>query len=262
MSDELVLTDLQDGILTITLNRPEKRNALSIELFQAVGQAFLGAAEPEVRVVLLRGAGEVFSAGIDLGSLAGLAGGDAANFRVGGGELQDIFMRLERIGKPSVAAIQGAAFGAGLQLALACDLRVAAEDARLGLFEIHFGIIPDLGGIHRLVHLCGLSRAKDLVLTGREVRPKKAMRIGLVDRVVPAEELDQAALELAREIASKAPLAAQSGKRLADQAAAGQSPEDNLKDVLEAQIVNLASPDFAEAVAARMEKRTPVFSGR
>src|SRR5207253_3040440 len=120
-----------------------------------------------------------------------------------------------------VAAIQGAAFGAGLQLALACDLRVVAEDARLGLFEIHFGIIPDLGGIHRLVHLCGLSRAKDLVLTGREVRPKKALRIGLVDRVAPAAELDQVALELAQDIASKAPLAARSGKRLADQAAAG-----------------------------------------
>src|SRR5437879_1823935 len=102
MSEELVLTDLDGGVLTVTLNRPEKRNALSIELFQAVGRAFDQAAEPDVRVVLVRGAGEVFSAGIDLGSLAGLVGGDASNFREGGAGLQEIYMKLERIGKPSV----------------------------------------------------------------------------------------------------------------------------------------------------------------
>jgi enoyl-CoA hydratase/carnithine racemase len=259
MSAELVLTDITDGVLTITLNRPEKRNALNPELFKAVGDAFDRAREPEVRAVLVRGAGDVFCAGIDVGSLAG---GDAADVKSIGADLQDIFMRLERIGKPSVAAVQGAALGAGLQLALACDLRVATEDARLGLLEIHYGIIPDLGGIHRLVHLCGLSRAKDLAMTGREVKPKKAMRIGLVDRVALPEDLDTVAGELARDLAAKAPLAVRGVKRAADAVAAGQRPEDNLDAILDAQVEAMASPDFIEAVAARIEKRTPVFSGR
>jgi enoyl-CoA hydratase/carnithine racemase len=260
MSSELVLTDVQDGILTITLNRPEKRNALSLELFEAVGAAFDRAAEPEVRVVLLTGAGEVFCAGIDLNSLGQLGGGDAGNFKPAGAHLQEIYMRLERLGKPSVAAIQGAALGAGLQLAMACDLRVAAQDARLGLFEIHYGIVPDLGGIHRMVKLCGLSRAKDLAMTGREIKPKKAMRIGLVDRVAAPDELLEVAGELVRDIAAKAPRAVRAAKRLADQAAAGQSVEDNLNDVLDSQVGLLTSPDFLEAVSARLEKRTPVFS--
>ncbi|MFY9616029.1 MAG: enoyl-CoA hydratase/isomerase family protein [Candidatus Dormiibacterota bacterium] len=260
MTPELVLTEIEDGVLTITLNRPEKRNALSLELFEAIGEAFNRAAQPEVKAVLLKGNGPVFCAGIDLNAL-GQIGGDIDSFKAGVAHLQDIYMRLERIGKPSVAAIQGAALGGGLQLAMACDLRVATEDARLGLFEIHYGIVPDLTGIHRMVHLCGLSRAKDLIMTGREIQPKKAMRIGLVDRVALPEELLEVASELVREIATKAPLAVRAAKRRADQAAAGQSVEDNLSDVRDAQLECIKSPDFMEAVAARLEKRTPVFSG-
>jgi enoyl-CoA hydratase/carnithine racemase len=262
MTSELVLTDIKDGVLTITLNRPEKRNALSLELFQAAGEAFKRAAEPEVRAVLLRGEGPVFCAGIDLGALTSLGGGDVGDFKVGGAELQDIYMRLERIGKPSVAAVHGAALGGGLQLAMACDLRVVTSDARLALFEIHYGIIPDLTGIHRMVQLCGLSRAKDLILTGREIQPEDALAIGLVDRVVAPKELEMTAGDLVRDIAAKSPLAVRAGKRMADQAAAGQKPEDNLNDILDAQVELLSSPDFIEAVSARLEKRNPVFSGR
>jgi enoyl-CoA hydratase/carnithine racemase len=261
MSSDLVLTTIDAGVLTISLNRAEKRNALSLELFEAVGEAFERAAEPGVRVVLLRGNGPVFCAGIDLASLAGLAGGtDGDGFLKGVQHLQDIYLRLERIGKPSIAAMQGAAFGAGLQLGLACDLRVAAEDLRLGMLEITYGIIPDLGGIHRLVQLCGPSRAKDLAMTGREIKPKKAMRIGLVDRVVPAGELDELSLGLAREIAARAPLAVRAIKRLVDAAAAGQPPADNLRDVGLAQVECIRHPDFSEAVSARMQQREPVFS--
>jgi enoyl-CoA hydratase/carnithine racemase len=261
MSSELVLTSIEDGVLEITLNRPDKRNALSLELFEAVGEAFGRAVDPGVRVVLLRGSGLVFCAGIDLASLAGLAGDPAEGaFLKGVQHLQDIYMRLERIGKPSIAAMQGAALGAGLQLGMACDLRVAAEDLRLGLFEVHYGIIPDLGGLHRLVQLCGPSRAKDLAMTGREIKPKKAMRIGLVDRVVPPEELDEVSRALAAEIAGKAPLAVRAIKRLVDAAAAGQAPADNLRDVGQAQVECIGHPDFAEAVSARMQKREPVFS--
>src|SRR5258708_13930301 len=184
MSVDLVLTHVASGVLEITLNRAEKRNALSLELFEALGEAFDKAADPQVRSVLVRGNGPVFCAGIDLNSLATLAGDQTDGaFRKGLRHLQDIFMRLERSGKPSVAAMQGTAVGAGLQLGLACDLRVASDHLHLGLFEIRYGIVPDLGGLHRAVHLCGLSRAKDLAMTGREVGAQKALRIGLVDRV-------------------------------------------------------------------------------
>src|ERR1700682_5279205 len=186
MSSDLVLTGIDEGVLEITLNRPEKRNALSIELFDAIGDAFRLAAEPAVRAVLVRGNGPVFCAGIDLGSLASLAadhteGGFLSSLQ----HLQDIFMRLERIGKPSVAAMQGGGVGGGIQLGLACALRVAADDLRMGMYEVHYGIVPDLGGIHRMVQLCGPARAKDLAMTGRDVTPDEALRIGLVDRVVP-----------------------------------------------------------------------------
>lgn len=261
MSD-LVLTSIESGLLTITLNRAGKRNALSTELFAAVGAAFDRAAEPEVRGVLVKGEGSVFCAGIDLASLVAMAGGnDRENLRGGLADLQDIYMKLERIGKPSVAAVQGAAFGAGLQLAMACDLRVAADDVRLGLLEIRYGIIPDLTGIHRAVQLCGLSRAKDIAMTGRELGAEEALRIGLVDRVVPAAEVQHAALELARTVAANAPLATSWIKRLADRAAAGQAPEDNLRDVAAAQVECITSPDMREAMTARMEGRAPVFSG-
>ena len=261
MSPELVLTAIDDGVLEVTLNRPEKRNALSTELFDAVGQAFERAAEPAVRAVVVRGNGPVFCAGIDLGSLASLASdrSDGA-FLSSLQHLQDIFMRLQRIGKPSVAAMQGAAVGAGFQLGLSCDLRVAAADLRMGMFEVHYGIVPDLGGIHRLVQLCGPARAKDLAMTGRDVTPDEALRIGLVDRVVAVDELDEAGRALAQEIAGKAPLAVRAIKRLVDQAAAGQSPEENMRAVGEAQLECLTHPDMMEAVSARMEKRAPVFS--
>ena len=262
-TDDLVLTSLEEGLLTITLNRPNKRNAMSLELFQATGEAFDRAAEPDVRVVLLRGEGKDFCAGIDLASLAALGGADVrADFPRAVAQLQEIYLKLERIGKPSVCAVHGVAFGAGLQLATSCDLRVAGDDVRLGLLEIRYGIIPDLAGIHRVVQLCGPSRLKDIAMTGREVGAEEALRIGLVDRVVPAAEVQSTALELARAIAANSPLATSWIKRLADQAAAGQDPEQNLRDVAAAQLECVTSRDFGEAYTARMEGRPPAFTGQ
>jgi enoyl-CoA hydratase/carnithine racemase len=263
MSNELVTRELVDGVLIITLNRPEKRNALSPELFAAIGDAFEEVSRPEVNVVLLRAAGPIFCAGIDLNSLGALAGSDSSqDFHAGGVRLQEIFMALERAGKPSVCAVRGAAVGAGLQLALACDLRVAADDVRLGLFEIRYGIVPDLGGIHRVVRLCGPSRAKDMIMTGREVSGEEALRIGLVDRVVPASQVEEAARALVHQIAARAPLAVRAGKRLADAAAGGESAESNLRSVLAAQLELLQSTDFVEAISSGVEGREPAFTGR
>jgi enoyl-CoA hydratase/carnithine racemase len=258
---ELVRTNLADGILTVTLARPEKRNALSPELFAALGEAFEKALDKAVRVVLVEGEGPVFCAGIDLASLAGLATTDLP-FLETGTRLQEIFMALERIGKPSVAAVHGAAVGAGLQLALACDLRVAADDVRLGMLEITYGIVPDLGGIHRVTRLCGPARAKDLAMTGRELGAEEALRIGLVDRVVPAADVGEEARRLAALLASRAPGAVRAAKRMVDLAADGQPAADNLRAVLEAQVELLQDPDAVEAVTAKMSGRDPVFPDR
>ncbi|HEV3232490.1 MAG TPA: enoyl-CoA hydratase/isomerase family protein [Candidatus Dormibacteraeota bacterium] len=247
---ELVRADLDgDGLLTLTLNRPEKRNALSIELFAAIGEAFEKARDRAVRVVLLRAEGPVFCAGIDLSALAALGGGGGEGFRREGRRLQDTFMALERTGKPSVCAVRGAAVGAGLQLALGCDLRVVAGDARLGLWEIRYGIVPDLGGIHRLTRLAGPSRAKDVILTGREVSAEEALRMGVADRVVPAAEVDAVAEALAREVLGRSPVAVRQARELIDAAAAGQATEAALDAVLDAQLECMSSPDFAAAAS-------------
>jgi enoyl-CoA hydratase/carnithine racemase len=245
----LVVSELDDGLLTLTLNRPEKRNALSQETFEAIGEAFARAEDPEVRVVLLRAEGPVFSAGIDLSALAAIGSGGPDGLREGGRRLQRIFTALERAGKPSVCAVQGVAVGAGLQLALACDLRVVAEDARLGLWEIRYGIVPDLGGIHRLTRLCGPARAKDVILTGREVGAGEALRIGLADRVAPAAEVGRVAEALAREILGRAPTAVRRARDLIEAAAAGQPPEEALEAVLEAQAECISAPEFGAAAA-------------
>ena len=262
MTDKLVLADIRDGLLTITLDRPQKRNALSLEMFEQLGAAMHRAEHPSVRGVLVRGNGPVFCAGIDVNALAGQVGGSREDGEAFIAGLQDVFMILERSGKPSVAAVQGAALGAGLQLALACDLRVVAEDATLGLLEIHYGIVPDLAGIHRMVGLCGPAHTLDLVLTGREVRPKKAQRMGFVDRVVEAGELDSAAVALVGDIMARSPLAMMAATRLVHSAAAGDSAEENLRKVREAQLDLLASADFMEAVTARMARRAPNFTGK
>ena len=244
---ELVTTTINDGVLEVTLNRPEKRNALSSEMFAALGIALARADEPKVARVLVRGEGPVFCAGIDLDALAMLAGGDGAGgFQAGGSELQRIFMLLEHAGKPSVCAVQGAALGAGLQLAMGCDLRVAAAGTRLGFFEIRYGIVPDLGGIHRAVQLTGPARAKDMILTGREVDAAEALSFGLVDRVVAPHALEAEARRLLDEIGSRSGTATRAAKRLIDAAAAGQAPADNLRDVLAAQLGLLQGLGFAQ----------------
>jgi len=258
---DIVRTDLNDGVLEVTLNRPEKRNALSTAMFAALGEAFAQVEDPAVARVLVRAEGPVFCAGIDLDSLAALAGAGngAGSFESGGGELQRIFMALERAGKPSVCAVQGAAFGAGIQLALACDLRVVAAGTRLGFFEIRYGIVPDLAGIHRAVQLIGPARAKDLVLTGREVDAEEALRLGLADRVVPAAEVESAARALLDEIGSRSAAATGAAKRLIDAAAAGQPPGENLAAVLREQLQLLQSLGFAQQAErlATREVATP-----
>jgi enoyl-CoA hydratase/carnithine racemase len=253
---------IHDGVATIELARPDKRNAINAQMFGELGDAAEQAAsDPGIRAVLVKGQGPSFSAGIDVTLLGQLAGTRGARFRSFARTAQRPFLTLAQMDKPAVAAVQGHALGAGFQLALACDLRLCAEDARFAMLEVRFGLIPDLGGSHRLSRLIGPARAKELVWTGRTVEADEAERIGLVNRVVPAETLTKEADALVRDVVASPPIPVSLTKSLI-----GRSEETSLETALErdaqAQATCIDTEDHREAVAAYLKKRPPRFQGR
>ena len=258
MSDfETIRYEIDDGLGVITLARPEKRNAVNLDMFTELGHAAdRVASDPEVRAVLLRGDDPSFCAGLDLSALGDLGGMTGARFRSFLRLAQRPFLVLARMAKPAVAAVQGHALGAGFQLALACDLRVAAEDATFGMLEARYGLIPDLGGTHHLARLVGPARAKELVWTTRPVPAEEAMRIGLVNRVVSNSDLAQEAEQLCREVVAYSPTAAASTKSLISRAAE-TAFETELEREADSQAACLEGDDHRESVAAFMEGRTP-----
>ncbi|MGH2739807.1 MAG: enoyl-CoA hydratase/isomerase family protein [Actinomycetota bacterium] len=253
---------VSDGVATIELARPEKRNAIDETMFRELGRAAEQAAEdPEVRVVLVKGQGPSFCAGIDLNFLAQLSGLVGASPR----DFIELAQRPARLlhlmEKPTIAAVRGHALGAGFQLALACDLRIAAEDAQFAIWELRYGIIPDLGGNEPLASLVGIARAKEIVWTGRLVTADEADRIGLVNRVVPAEMLQKETEALVEELAAAPPIPLALTKAIYNRI--DETPyEAVLEREAESQLKALASEDHKEAVAAFLEKRPPRYSGR
>jgi enoyl-CoA hydratase/carnithine racemase len=207
------------GVRHIVLNRPEKRNAMNQELLRALGAELReAAAEPSVHCVVLRGNGPVFSAGVDLNELMDSTGqvGMLRPFR-------DVFLDCanlcEEMAKPVVCQIHRTCVGGALEVALGCDLRIASSDASLGLPEVRFGIIPDVGGSTRLPAVVGLGRAKELIMTARLIGAEEAHRIGLVNRVVEPEELDDATQALVDELLANSPIAVGRAKRVLDASA-------------------------------------------
>lgn len=263
MSDfETLRYEIHDGLATIILNRPDKRNAMNAQMFAELPQAAERAADdPGVRVVLVRGDGPVFCAGIDIGLMGTLAGSRGARFRGFVRGAQKGFHVLATMDKPVVAAVQGHAVGAGFQLALAADVRVLADDAHFGMFEVKFGLVPDLGGNHRLARLVGPARAKELVWTARTVNAEEAERMGLANRVVSAETLPKEAEAFAREIVAAPPIPVSLAKGLIDRAF-DQTFEAELEQAAQGQMQCVDSEDHREAVAAFLEKRPPRFQGR
>jgi enoyl-CoA hydratase/carnithine racemase len=260
MSD-LVLSEDHGAIRHVVLNRPDKRNAFHAELVLATGAALRAAADdPAVRCVVLRGAGPLFSSGMDLGALAGLAEAPE-RLRAFRRTCVEAWSLAEEMPKPVICAIQGACIGGALELALACDFRVLAADAMLGLPEAAIGLIPDVGGCSRLPQVVGLGRAKELIMTGRLIGAEEAERIGLANRVAPPEELDAAVQRLADELLACAPVAVGLAKRVMD-----ASARPALAATLELEVVAqercTATVDFAEGVRALREKRRAEFSGR
>jgi enoyl-CoA hydratase len=254
------LTIERDGATaTVTINRPDKLNALNAVTVQEIDRAFRGlAAADEVRAVILTGAGsKSFVAGADIAELATM--GPLSGIRVSRAG-QDAFRFLEQMHKPVIAAVNGFALGGGLELALACHMRVASRTARFGLPEVKLGIIPGYGGTIRLPRLVGRGRALEMILTGEMIDAEEAFRIGLVNRVFEPDTLIEGARALAAKIAGNGPVAVGLALEAVDRAA-GTTMEDAL--VLESNMFGLlaSTADMKEGMQAFLEKRSAAFRG-
>jgi enoyl-CoA hydratase/carnithine racemase len=215
----LVTTDDRGPVRHVVLNRPDKRNAMSQALLVELADALRAAgADPSVHCVILRGSGRVFSAGVDLNELAAFAG-DPTVLRPFRGVFLDCANLCESMPKPIVCQIHHTCVGGALEIALGCDLRIAAEGSQFGLPEVRFGIIPDVGGSSRLPAVVGLGRAKELIMTAGMIDAAEAHRIGLVNRVVPAEELEAATQTLVDELLANSHVAVGRSKLVMDASA-------------------------------------------
>ncbi len=269
MSDFQTIRYRREGdVGTLTLARPAKRNAQNPLMWWELTR--LGAEllpDDTLRCLVVTGDGPAFSAGIDLvegmaGLLASWAERPAGGLTVDEGmAAAGVFSWIPSLGCASVAAVRGHAYGAGLQLALACDFRIFAEGTKVGLPETRFGLLPDMGATVRLPRIVGESRARELILLGDTIDAAEALRIGLANRVVPGDDLDADAAELAGRLAAQPPLAVRGARRAID-AAWHCAPEDAFRLALEAQIRCLQSEDFKEGLRALTEGRTPRWQGR
>lgn len=244
----------------IQLDRPAARNALDAATLRELARAIRAVRrDPTVRVLVVTGRGDkAFCAGADVTAMATMTAQEGHAFsRLG----HEVFARLEALPIPAIAALNGVALGGGLELALACDLIVASERARVGQPEINLGIIPGFGGTQRLVLRVGLARARELIYRGHTLGAAEAHAMGIVDRVAPADDLRQAAMALAEELAAKAPVALREAKR-ATRAAAEAVLAAGCQYEIEAFGMTFASDDRVEGVRAFLEKRAPTWKGR
>lgn len=268
MSFQHIRLEQDAGIVTLTLNRPETRNAMTPEMGEEIVRATAMIRDDrDARVLIVTGAGKAFSSGGNLGMLArdaGVASADETDAPTMGGSPRDFYARylsIRQVAIPTIAAINGHAIGAGLCFALACDLRIAAAEAKMGMTFTRLGIHPGMGATYLLPRLIGTSRACELFFTGRVIDATEAERLGIVTRVVPAAELSTAVATLAREIASAGPVAVRMVKK-----AIYRGVEHSLDEMLDfealQQSVTFTTADAREGVTAIMEKREPRFVGR
>ncbi|MGG3873632.1 enoyl-CoA hydratase-related protein [Brevibacillus laterosporus] len=247
----------QVGILTI--QRPEVYNCLNLVTLERLQRLLLEVStDTDIRIVIITGAGDkAFCSGADLKERKTMQQSQVQQYIR---TIRDVFTQVERLSVPVIAAINGIAFGGGLELALACDLRVMSETAQTGLTETSLGIIPGAGGTQRLPRLIGKGRAKELILTARRIGAKEALEIGLVNQIVPANQVLEASLSLAQQIALNAPLALAQAKWAIDYGmevdmATGLALESNAYQIL------VPTKDRLEGLAAFAEKRKPVYRG-
>jgi 2-(1,2-epoxy-1,2-dihydrophenyl)acetyl-CoA isomerase len=258
----MITTEVRDRIATITLNRPDKLNAFSGTMREELLDALVVAEhDADCRVAVITGAGRAFCAGGDVDFMSGLQrDGNVAAFRKLLDAGRDVVLQIAAMEKPVIASVNGIAAGAGCNLALACDYRIASDAAKLGETFVKIGLHPDWGGTWLLPRLIGRSRAAELLMTGRIVDASEALAIGLVDRVVPAAELASETSKLAQSIAAAPPIAVAGIKR-----ALAATERNDLRAQLDLeadhQLRAFQSSDAAEGMKAFFEKRAPAFQG-
>jgi len=256
---ETLLVSTAERIMRITINRPDKLNALNAQCKRELGSALAEARNSgDVDVVILTGAGEkAFVAGTDIGELTALDVPKGMAFASGG---QEVFDALQHLGKPVIAAVNGYALGGGCELALACSLRIASENAKFGQPEVNLGIIPGYGGTQRLARTIGIGKAMEMILTGNQIDAQEAYRLGLVNAVVPLAGLSAAVETMAKTIVSKGQPAIRMALKAVN--ACLELPlSEGLR--LEAQLFGACcgTDDFREGTTAFLEKRKPTFRG-
>ena len=260
MDNEVLLAKEHDGVLTLTLNRPGAMNALNLGLLRRLKECFDAVRfMPEIRVIVVTGCGDrAFSAGADLKEREGF---DDKQVKEYIHLIGDLFTSIEYFRKPVIAGINGAALGGGLELALACDIRIASAAAVMGFPETRLGIIPGAGGTQRLPRLVGKGKAMELIFTGRRITAQEALGIGLIDRMCETGRLDEETEKMASMIREAAPIALEQAKYainagLETDLRTGLSIESN------AYLVTIPTEDRREALAAFREKRKPCFKGK
>jgi enoyl-CoA hydratase len=261
MNFETLLYEKEDGIAIVTMNRPERLNAISFKLKEDMTAAFDAMEkDEEVKVVILTGGPKVFCAGADIKERAGIQMGQSQSF-FERRKSHAFFCRIEDFEKPVIAAVSGVAVGGGCELSLVCDLRIASETARFGVPEVKIGAIPAAGGTQRLPRIIGITKAKELLYTGDFIDAQEAYRLNLVNKVVPVDKLMDTAKELARKIMNNPPLSVKFSKR-----AVNGGMQMDLARALEFEAfcstIVVFSEDRIEGFKAFVEKRKPVYKGR
>lgn len=251
-----ILVSYEDAVCRIVLNRPKVLNALNRETVSELYDAVRGVRDSrEVRALVISGSGNNFAAGADIAPMAELSPGQARDFC-----FNDAFNELEDLPVPVIAAISGFALGGGLELALACDFRICASDAKLGSPEIKLGIFPGAGGTQRLPKLVGASRAKEMIFLGGNIDARTALAYGLCDRVVEGDPVPEA-VALAARLSAMAPVALANAKRVINHGI-GRDVKEGVKYEEDAWVDLFATEDQKEGMRAFLEKRKPVFRGK
>ena len=259
MNYKAVTFEVRDRIATITLNRPDRLNAINVEMREDFSQLITELqSSDEIGVVIITGEGRAFSAGGDIEYFE--REWNTAKFRAESRRLMHFFDELEQIEKPVLAAINGPCTGAGLQMTLSCDIRIASDQAKFGFRENNIGLIPGAGGCSRLVKLIGYGKAKELIFVGEMITAEEAERIGLINRVVPHAELMSHTRKLAEHLLTRAPEALGLAKRILWHAVTSDFQTGRTLEAL-AQSVLIRTQDHREGIRAFREKRKPDFKG-
>jgi len=265
LNHQLLLVQTKNNICTLSLNRPKKKNSLSLELVERLRSTLEELAEDDrVQVLILRGAGDkAFCSGFDIGSLPTQSRGDTEQRLKSLDQVESLFQCLIRYPYPVIAMLNGFAFGLGCELAMCCDIRIGAEDIRMGMPPAKLGLVYPGAGLQRFIQSIGLQSTKEMFFTGRTYTGKRIKDLGLVDYLVPGDELEEFTYGMAEEIAGNAPLALKGIKKVINLLMqSNRLDETKSKEALAIIRASLVSEDMQEGQTAFLEKRKPQFKGK